>query len=337
MTNEYHEQDGDLSVLAERTVAIIGYGNQGHAHALNLRDSGVDVIVGQRPGDSFDRAVEDGFEPVTAARAAEQADVVMLMLPDETMADVYHEEVAAGVEAGDALGFCHGFNVRFGLIEPPPDVDVILVSPKGPGRHVRSEFLAGSGLFALIGVHQDVTGNAHDIALAYARGLGCLRRAAFDATFAEETEADLFGEQVTLCGGTTALIKASFDTLVEGGCRPEVAYFEVMHEISLIVDLLMKGGITGMRRAISNTAEYGDLTRGPRIIDDRTRDEMRNILEEIKSGQFAKEWIEEHKAGLPNFRRLAEKDETLLIEEVGRRIRANMGGPGPKGQDGAGD
>jgi len=319
MTEVYDENDGDLAVLSGRTVAIIGYGNQGHAHALNLRDSGVDVVVGQRPGQSFDRAVADGFEPLPASDAANRADVVMLMLPDESMADVYRDELAGSLRPGDALGFCHGFNIR--LIDPPDGVDVIMVSPKGPGRHVRSEFVAGSGLFGLIAVHRDATGGAHDLALAYAKGIGCLRRATFETTFEQETDADLFGEQVVLCGGTTALVKAAFDTLVESGCQPEVAYFEVMHELSLIVDLLMQGGITGMRRAISNTAEYGDLTRGPRVIDARTREEMKRILAEIKSGEFAREWIAEHKAGLPNFKRLAAQDESLLIEEVGRKIR----------------
>ncbi|MFO7898693.1 MAG: ketol-acid reductoisomerase [Planctomycetota bacterium] len=324
MTTEYSEDDGDLELIRQRTAAIIGYGNQGHAHALNLRDSGVDVIVGQRPGESFDRAVDDGFEPMPVADAAGQADVVMLMLPDETMADIYDAEVSDRLRPGDALGFSHGFNIRFGLIDPPPGVDVFMVSPKGPGRHLRSEFLAGRGLFGLIAVDQDATGTAHDIALAYAKAIGCLRRAAFDTTFAEETEADLFGEQVVLCGGTSALIKAAFDTLVESGCRPEVAYFEVMHELSLIVDLLIRGGLTGMRDAISNTAEYGDLTRGPRVIDERTREEMKTILAEIESGQFAEEWVAEHKAGLPNFRRLARQDESLLLEKIGRRIRDRM-------------
>ncbi|MFW6158642.1 MAG: ketol-acid reductoisomerase [Planctomycetota bacterium] len=324
MTKTYSEDDGDLDLIRDRTVAIIGYGNQGGAHALNLRDSGVDVIVGQRSGDSFDRAIDDGFQPLSVTHAAQQADVIMLTLPDETMAEVYDAEVADELAAGDALGFCHGFNIRFGFIKPPDGVDVFMVSPKGPGRHVRSEFLAGRGLFGLIAVHQDATGNAHGLALAYAKAIGCLRRAAFDTTFAEETEADLFGEQVVLCGGTSALVKAAFDTLVESGCRPEVAYFEVMHELSLIVDLLMQDGLTGMRDAISNTAEYGDLTRGPRVIDEHAREEMQKILAEIKSGEFADEWIAEHNAGLPNFRRLAQADESLLLEKIGRKIRQSM-------------
>jgi ketol-acid reductoisomerase len=324
LARRYTDRDGDLGILRDKTVAVIGYGNQGHAHALNLRDSCVDVIIGQRPGTSFDRATEDGFEPVPAADAAARADVLMLTLPDETMAETYEADVAPRLRSGNALGFCHGFNIRFGFIAPPPDVDVLMVSPKGPGRHLRSEFVAGRGLFGLVAVHQDATGKALRLALAYAKGIGCLRRAAFETTFAEETEADLFGEQAVLCGGTTALTKAAFDTLVDAGCQPEVAYFEVMHELALIVDLLMQGGISGMRRAVSNTAAYGDLTRGPRLIDEHAREEMKRILAEIKSGAFAREWMHEARSGGDAFRALKERDENLLIERVGRELRKRM-------------
>jgi len=324
MATMYQEHDGDLADLNGRAVAVVGYGNQGRAHALNLRDSGIDVIVGQRPGASFEHAVADGFEPVPVAEAAARGDVIALLVPDEDMADVYRAEVEPGMEEGDALAFAHGFNIVYGLITPPAGVDVIMVSPKGPGRHVRSEFEAGRGLFALVAVQQDATGAALKTALAYSKAIGCLRACAVETTFIEETEADLFGEQAILCGGITALVKAGFDTLVDAGSRPEVAYFEVFHELSLIVDLMMKGGLTLMRQRISNTAEYGDLTRGPRVISDAVRQEMKTILSEIKSGEFAREWIAEHKACRHNFNALAEKDEQLLIEQVGRQIRGMM-------------
>ncbi len=321
MAKFFSETDGDLGRLGGKTVAVIGYGNQGHAHALNLRDSGVHVIIGQRPGASFDRAAADGFVPLPAPEAVARAHIVMLLVPDETMGDIYTSDVAPALNPGTALAFAHGFAVRFGYVTPPKNTDVFMVSPKGPGHHLRAQYVAGSGLAGLIAVHQDATGAAMEIALAYAKAIGVLRRCCIETTFAEECESDLFGEQVVLCGGTTSLIKAAFDVLVEAGYQPEVAYFEVMHELSLIVDLLTRSGLTGMRRAISNTAEYGDLTRGPRVIDSGVRAEMRNILAEIRTGEFADEWIHETKAGLPVFRKLASQDEGLLLEEVGRKIR----------------
>jgi ketol-acid reductoisomerase len=320
----YSETDADLSVLKGEHIAIIGYGNQGHAHAQNLRDSGVEVIIGQRPGRSWNQAVADGFTPVSAAEAANRGDLVMMMLPDETMAEVYTAEVAAGMVPGKTLAFCHGFNIHFGLIAPPEGVDVIMVSPKGPGRHVRSEFVAGRGLAGLIAVGQDATGRAWKTALAYAKAIGCLRACGIQTTFAEECESDLFGEQAVLCGGVSALIKAAFETLVQAGYQPEVAYFEVMHELALIVELLNEGGLTHMRRKISNTAEYGDLTRGPRVVSDGVQAEMRSILSEIRSGQFAREWVEECRAGLPLFKQLAEADEQSLLEKTGAALRARM-------------
>ncbi len=330
MAKFYSETDGDLSRLDGKTVAVIGYGNQGRAHALNLRDSGVNVIIGQRPGASFDRALADGFSPAPASEATAQADVVMLLVPDETMGDIYASDVAPALKPGDSLAFAHGFAVRFGYVLPPKDVDVFMVSPKGPGKHLRAQYVAASGLASLVAVHQDPSGGALGTALAYAKAIGVLRRCCIETTFAEECESDLFGEQAVLCGGTTALIKAAFDILVEAGCQPEVAYFEVMHELSLIVDLLTRTGLTGMRRAISNTAEYGDLTRGARVIDSGVRAEMRNILAEIRTGEFADEWVNETKAGLPVFRKLASQDEGLLLERVGRKLREMLfGEPSP--------
>ncbi len=324
MARFYLEKDGNLAHLNRKTVAVIGYGNQGHAHALNLRDSGIDVIVGQRKGAGYRRAVRDGFKPVSVSDAAERAGVIMMLVPDEVMADVYEENVRPGLRKGKVLAFAHGFNIRYGRIVPPSGVDVIMVSPKGPGRHLRSEFVAGRGLASLVAVHQDASRKALRIALAYAKAIGGMRACCIRTTFAEETEADLFGEQAVLCGGTAALIKAGFETLVEAGYQPEVAYFEVMHELSLIVELLAEGGLTHMRRAVSNTAEYGDLTRGPRIIGAAARKEMKRILAEVRSGAFAKEWIREATAASPKFKALEKADEKLLLEQVGRRLRELM-------------
>jgi len=325
MAKIYHEKDANLKDLKGKTVAVIGYGSQGHAHALNLRDSGVDVIVGELKGsDNHKLAVRHGFKPVSAAEAARKGDVVVILLPDEMQGRVYQAEIGPGLKKGNALVFAHGFNIHFGQIVPPKDIDVLLVAPKGPGHLVRSEFEAGRGVPNLIAVCQNPSKKALKIALAYSRALGGLRAGAIETTFAEETETDLFGEQVILCGGVSALIKASFETLVEAGYQPELAYFEVLHELSLIVNLLIRGGLTYMRYSVSNTAEYGDLTRGPRIITDETRAEMKRILAEIRSGRFAKEWILESQAGRPVFNALAKKDEGHLIEQVGKRMRKLM-------------
>lgn len=319
-------RDSDVPPEALRGVAaaVIGYGNQGRAHALNLRDSGIEVVVGQRPGASFERAVADGFAPQTVDEACRAADLLILALPDERAGEVYRLQVAAALRPGQALGFIHGFNIRYGAISPPPEVDVVMVAPKGPGSLLRSLYLEGKGLPALWAVHQDATGRARRTALGWARGLGCTRAGAIETTFAVETETDLFGEQAVLCGGVSALTKAAFETLVEAGYPAEFAYLECVHELKQVVDLLYARGLTGMRQAISNTAEYGDLTRGPRVVDDRVRAVLREILEEIRDGRFAAEWLAEHHAGGQNFRRLHEADRDTLYEQAGRFVRGLM-------------
>lgn len=325
MATVYYEKDADPGIIAGRRVAIIGYGSQGHAHALNLRDSGVDVRVGLREGSaSRPKAEAAGLRVVPIDEAAAEADLVMLLLPDTEQKKVYEAAIAPHLRDGDALFFAHGFNIRFGRIVPPASVDVAMVAPKGPGHLVRRTYEEGGGVPSLVAVHQDATGKAKDLALSYAHAIGATRAGVLETTFAEETETDLFGEQVVLCGGLTALIKAGFETLVEAGYQPESAYFECLHEVKLIVDLMYEHGITGMRYSISDTAEYGDLTRGPRIITEATREEMRRILAEIRSGAFAEEWIAENEAGRPNFERLRAADREHPIEKVGAELRAMM-------------
>ncbi len=321
----YKDADADLSILKDKVIAVLGYGSQGHAHALNLRDSGLNVIVGVRKGGrGWEKAKEHSFEPFTVKEACEKADIIMILLPDQTQPDVYKTEIAPALKPGKMLLFAHGFNIHFNQIIPPKDVDVAMVAPKGPGHLVRREFERGAGVPCLVAVHQDATGEAFKKALAYAKGIGGTRAGVIETTFKEETETDLFGEQVVLCGGVSALIKAGFETLVEAGYQPEIAYFECLHELKLIVDLIYEGGLAFMRYSISDTAEYGDLTRGPRIINDQVRAEMKKILKEIQSGEFAREWILENQAGRPVLNALRRKEREHLIEEVGKKLRAMM-------------
>ena len=321
----FYEKDAPLSPVEGKTVAIIGYGSQGHAHAQNLRDSGINVIVGQRPGSAnYDLAVKHGFEPVSAAEAAEKADIIMMLVPDHVQGDIYRDSIAPGLKAGNMLMFSHGFNIHFGQIVPPEDVDVAMVAPKGPGHLVRREYEIGAGVPCLVAIHQDATGNALETALGYANGIGGARGGVIETTFREETETDLFGEQCVLCGGAAELIKAGFETLVNAGYQPEIAYFECCHELKLIVDLIYEGGLANMRYSISDTAEYGDLTRGKRIITDETRKEMRKILDEIQSGEFAKEWLLENKVNRPAFNAMRRQQAEHPIEEVGARLRDMM-------------
>ena len=321
----FYEKDAPLSPIENKTVAIIGYGSQGHAHAQNLRDSGINVVVGQRPGSAnYDLAVKHGFEPVSAAEAAEKADIIMMLVPDHVQGDIYRDAIAPGLKPGNMLMFSHGFNIHFGQIVPPADVDVTMVAPKGPGHLVRREYEIGAGVPCLVAVHQDATGNALENALGYANGIGGARGGVIETTFREETETDLFGEQCVLCGGAAELIKAGFETLVNAGYQPEIAYFECCHELKLIVDLIYEGGLANMRYSISDTAEYGDLTRGKRIITDETRKEMRKILEEIQTGEFAKEWLLENKVNRPAFNAMRRQQAEHPIEEVGARLRDMM-------------
>ncbi|MCC6340296.1 MAG: ketol-acid reductoisomerase [Acidimicrobiia bacterium] len=321
----YYDNDADLGLLHDRKVAVLGYGSQGHAHALNLRDSGVDVRIGLREGSaSKAKAEEAGLRVLPTAAAVAEADVVMVLLPDTEQKKVWEADIAPNLREGGSLAFAHGFNIHFHQIEPPPGIDVWMIAPKGPGHLVRRTYEEGGGVPALVAVAQDATGSARQIALAYAKGIGATRAGVLDTTFEEETETDLFGEQVVLCGGLVELIKAGFDTLVEAGYQPESAYFETLHEVKLIVDLIYEGGISNMHYSISDTAEYGDMTRGPRVITDDTRAELRRILGEIRSGEFAHEWIAENEAGRPEFNRLREKSMSHPIEKVGAELRAMM-------------
>jgi ketol-acid reductoisomerase len=321
----YYEKDADRAVIAGRKVAVIGYGSQGHAHALNLRDSGIDVRVGLREGSaSVAKATSAGLRVVPVATAAAEADVVMILLPDTEQQAVYEAEIAPHLTTGDALFFAHGFNIRFGLITPAPGIDVAMVAPKGPGHLVRRTYVEGGGVPCLIAVEQDASGKARELALAYADAIGGSRAGVIETTFTEETETDLFGEQVVLCGGLTSLVQSGFDTLVAAGYQPEMAYFECLHEVKLIVDLMYEQGIAGMRYSISDTAEYGDLTRGPRIVNDDTRAEMQRILDEIRSGKFAEEWVAESRNGRPNYRRLKQAGQEHPIEKVGAELRSMM-------------
>lgn len=325
MAKMYYDQDANLSLLQGKKIAIIGYGSQGHAHAQNLRDSGLSVVVAQRPGSgNYQAAVNDGFTPMSVADAAKEADVIQILLPDQTQASVYKNEIAPYLTPGKVLMFAHGFNIHYFQIVPPKDVDVVMVAPKGPGHLVRRVYTEGGGVPALIAVHQDASGKAKDIALAYAKGIGSTRAGVLETTFKEETETDLFGEQAVLCGGCAELVKAGFDTLVEAGYQPEIAYFECLHELKLIVDLMYEGGIAGMRYSISDTAEYGDFMVGKRIINEETRKEMKKVLYEIQTGQFARNWLLENQANRPVFNARRRIEAEHPIEVVGKKLRDMM-------------
>jgi ketol-acid reductoisomerase len=329
--NIYYDDDADLSIIQGRKVAVIGYGSQGHAHSLSLRDSGVDVRVGLPEGSkSRAKAADEGLRVVTPAEAAAEADVIMILAPDTKQRHIYTADIAPNLEAGNALFFGHGFNIRFGLIKPPADVDVAMVAPKGPGHLVRRQYVDGKGVPCLIAVEQNPSGTAKDLALSYAAAIGGARAGVIETTFTEETETDLFGEQAVLCGGMAALVQSGFEVLTEAGYTPEVAYFECLHELKLIVDLMYEGGIANERFSISDTAEYGDLTRGPRIITPAVKDEMRKLLAEIQDGSFAREWVAEDEAGRPNFNRLQKEGQEHPIEQVGEKLRGLMSWVGTK-------
>jgi ketol-acid reductoisomerase len=321
----FYDQDADLSLIQQRHVAVLGYGSQGHAHALSLRDSGVDVRVGLQPGSkSREKAENDGLRVLTPAEACEEADLVMVLIPDTLQRQVYTEAIAPSLVEGDALFFAHGLNIRYNLIQPPADVDVVMVAPKGPGHLVRRQYTEGRGVPALVAVEQDATGNALALGLSYAKGIGATRAGVLKTTFTEETETDLFGEQAVLCGGLSELIKAGFDTLVQAGYQPEAAYFECLHEVKLIVDLMYEGGISKMYWSVSDTAEFGGYTRGPRLINDQTRAEMKKILGEIQDGTFTRELVQEFDEGQPNFTKRREAEQAEQIEQVGAKLRPLM-------------
>jgi ketol-acid reductoisomerase len=325
MPRRFYENDGSLDLLRDKTIAIIGYGSQGHAHALNLRDSGLSVVVGLYPGSkSAAKAEAAGLKVLSTADAAAAADVIMVLVSDHIQADLYEKDIKPGLKPGNTLMFAHGFNIHFGFIVAPEGVDVSMIAPKSPGHRVRELYVDGVGVPGLVAVHQNASGKALEQGLAYAMGIGCLRAGVIETTFKEETESDLFGEQAVLCGGAAELIRAGFETLVEAGYAPEIAYFECLHELKLIVDLIYEGGLTYMRYSVSDTAEYGDYTRGPRIVNDETRKEMKKILAEIQSGQFAKEWIGENKAGRAKFLAMRASQEKQLIETVGADLRSMM-------------
>ncbi len=322
----YYDNDADIDMLKGKKIAIIGYGSQGHAHALNLKESGLDVVVGLRGSSkkSIEEAQGKGLRVLPVAEAAKEADIVQILMPDEVQAKVYESDIKDNLQEGNVLSFSHGFNIHFGQIVPPDNVDVIMIAPKGPGHLVRRTYEEGKGVPALIAVYQDFSGQAKDLALAYAKGIGAARSGVIETTFQEETETDLFGEQAVLCGGTTALVKAGFETLVEAGYQPEIAYFECLHELKLIVDLMYESGLAGMRYSISDTAQFGDLTRGSRIITEETKKEMGKILSEVQSGEFAREWILENQANRPVFNALTAKDDNSQLEQVGSKLRDMM-------------
>jgi ketol-acid reductoisomerase len=325
MATIYYDQDADLSYLQGKTVAVLGYGSQGHAHAQNLRDSGVSVVVGlPETSRSRERAAADGFEVLSVSEAARRGDVISMLMPDHVQKGVYEEHVAPELKPGKVLMFAHGFNIHYGRIVPPAEIDVTMIAPKSPGHVLRDLYRQGIGVPALIAVHQDASGQAKQLALAYAKGLGCTKAGVLETTFKEETETDLFGEQAVLCGGVSHLIQAGFETLVEAGYQPELAYFEVLNELKLIVDLIYEGGLKFMRYSVSDTAEYGDYVSGPKIIDDRVRETMHQILQDIQTGRFAQQWMAENEAGRPNFYRMRQEAMQHPIEEVGERLRAMM-------------
>ena len=321
----FYDTDASLDFLRSKKIAIIGYGSQGHAQAQNLRDSGLQVTVADLPGTpNYEKAIEDGFTPVLAREAADKSDIIQILTEDHAQAALYRKDITPAMKAGRTLLFSHGFNIHYGQILPPKEVDVVMIAPKGPGHLVRSEYVRGAGVPALVAIHQDASGQALQTALAYASGIGATRAGVIETTFKEETETDLFGEQAVLCGGVSELIKAGFDTLVEAGYQPEIAFFECMHELKLIVDLIYRGGLAYMRYSVSDTAEYGDLSRGKRIINAQTRAEMKKMLEEVQSGEFAREWILENQAGRPMFQAVRNREKTLLVEQIGAKLRAMM-------------